>query len=331
MPATPCPHHFSSPPPIPTACQVTVSGEGLVRVGWSTCASSLQLGMDAGSFGYGGTGKKSNRGSFSDYGQPFTTGDVVGCFLDFEASGAARVAFSKNGVALGEAFTCTPSAPLFPTLTLKDAVARVNFGGAAWAFAPGDAYLGVDALPKEAREVNGSRRRSSVAEEEGGASGGGAGAGARAGARAGASVGAGGGVAAAAALPSPPRASSGSSGAGPPQAGAALLLQGAAAGLPLSPSRRGSGAAAAPLAPLRPTPPPLAQAAASAGSSGGGATSPSIWACKTCSYHNSPGEGDCAMCGVARGTAEGWLCGSCTLLNLHMEAVVCECCQSLRD
>jgi hypothetical protein len=42
------------------------------------------------------------------------------------------VAFSKNGVALGEAFLRAPapgSPPLFPAVCIKDAKVNANFGG----------------------------------------------------------------------------------------------------------------------------------------------------------------------------------------------------------
>lgn len=45
--------------------------EGLCRVGWSLKRSSLDLGTQLGSFGYGGTGKKSTRRQFKDYGGPY--------------------------------------------------------------------------------------------------------------------------------------------------------------------------------------------------------------------------------------------------------------------
>lgn len=50
--------------------EVTIRDEGLCRVGWATKAAKLELGTDAHSFGYGGTGKKSFNRTFTDYGQP---------------------------------------------------------------------------------------------------------------------------------------------------------------------------------------------------------------------------------------------------------------------
>ncbi len=44
--------------------QVTVTDEGLARVGWSSRAASLDLGTDKQGFGFGGTGKKSHNRQF---------------------------------------------------------------------------------------------------------------------------------------------------------------------------------------------------------------------------------------------------------------------------
>jgi ATP-dependent RNA helicase DDX1 len=61
--------------------EVEVRDEGLVRVGWSTKSARLEVGTDKWSFGFGGTGKKSNNKQFDTYGEPFTRGDVIGCYL----------------------------------------------------------------------------------------------------------------------------------------------------------------------------------------------------------------------------------------------------------
>lgn len=36
------------------------------------------------SFGFGGTGMKSTQRKFEKYGESFTTGDVMGCYLDLD-------------------------------------------------------------------------------------------------------------------------------------------------------------------------------------------------------------------------------------------------------
>ena len=49
--------------------EATVTDEGLCRVGWSTQDAVYDLGTDRLSFGYGGTGKKSNNRQFDNYGE----------------------------------------------------------------------------------------------------------------------------------------------------------------------------------------------------------------------------------------------------------------------
>lgn len=75
--------------------------EGLVRVGWSTRAATLELGTDKQGFGFGGSGIKSHNRQFEPYGEPFGKDDVVGCFLDCDQG---VVSWSKNGNLIGPAF-----------------------------------------------------------------------------------------------------------------------------------------------------------------------------------------------------------------------------------
>lgn len=58
--------------------EATVRDDGFVRVGWSTRAATLELGMDKQSFGYGKTGVKCNNKQFEPYGEVFGEGDVIG-------------------------------------------------------------------------------------------------------------------------------------------------------------------------------------------------------------------------------------------------------------
>ena len=51
--------------------EARVADEGLCRVGWSVKHAALDLGTQPGSFGYGGTGKKSTKRQFEDYGKPY--------------------------------------------------------------------------------------------------------------------------------------------------------------------------------------------------------------------------------------------------------------------
>ena len=53
----------------------------VVRLGFSTDATSMQLGEEKDSYGYGGTGKASTECKFRDFGETFGEGDVIGSYL----------------------------------------------------------------------------------------------------------------------------------------------------------------------------------------------------------------------------------------------------------
>ncbi|XP_030007346.1 heterogeneous nuclear ribonucleoprotein U-like protein 1 [Sphaeramia orbicularis] len=104
----------------------------VVRIGWSLNHCSTQLGEEAFSFGYGGTGKKSCDCKFGDYGERFGENDVIGCYIDFDSSDEVEMGFTKNGVWLGVAFRTTKEAlagrALFPHVLVKNCAVEFNFG-----------------------------------------------------------------------------------------------------------------------------------------------------------------------------------------------------------
>lgn len=75
-------------------CKIT--DDGLCRIGVTASGGSLNIGTDARSFGFGGTGKKSHGMQFADYGETFTKNDVMGVFLDLDTY---TISFAKNGTA----------------------------------------------------------------------------------------------------------------------------------------------------------------------------------------------------------------------------------------
>ncbi|CAE7331580.1 DNAH7 [Symbiodinium sp. KB8] len=103
--------------------------EGLLRVGWSSSTASLALGTDAEGFGFGGTGKKSHRNKFADYGAAFEAGDVVTCCLDRDRR---EVSFGVNGIWYGKAFDI-PKAwddfALFPAICAREAFRITGYFG----------------------------------------------------------------------------------------------------------------------------------------------------------------------------------------------------------
>lgn len=101
----------------------------LCRLGWSTGSSSLRLGEDPFSFGYGGTGKKSFMNQYHSYGELFGLNDVVGTLLDTEKK---EISFWKNGVALGVAFeipVLLHHSNFFPHVLIRNVQVQLNFSG----------------------------------------------------------------------------------------------------------------------------------------------------------------------------------------------------------
>jgi ATP-dependent RNA helicase DDX1 len=153
--------------------------EGLVRVGWATAAAGLELGTDAQSWGYGGTGKKSHARSFADYGKAFGAGDAVGCCLDLDKG---EVAFTRNGEAMGAAYEL-PAAlrgggggrsltawrcAFFPAICLKNAEVELNFGGEgapAFKHPPPAGFTAIGAAPAAWLAEGGSAEAGATAAE----------------------------------------------------------------------------------------------------------------------------------------------------------------------
>uniref|UniRef100_A0AAY5F5Q2 Uncharacterized protein n=1 Tax=Electrophorus electricus TaxID=8005 RepID=A0AAY5F5Q2_ELEEL len=104
----------------------------VVRIGWSLDSCSTQLGEEAFSYGYGGTGKKSSNCKFEDYGEKFHENDVIGCYINFESEEQAEIAFSKNGKWLGVCYHVSleelAGRPLFPHVLVKNCGVEFNFG-----------------------------------------------------------------------------------------------------------------------------------------------------------------------------------------------------------
>lgn len=102
------------------------------------------LGETLHSFGFGGTGKFSKAGKFSDYGEKFGVGDTIVCAIDLENKPLATIGFSKNGKWLGIASQFDASSrglgvvdtplknipwesALFPHVLLKNVVVELQF------------------------------------------------------------------------------------------------------------------------------------------------------------------------------------------------------------
>lgn len=116
--------------------EATVCDEGLCRVGWSTDNSTLDLGTDRFSYGFGGTGKKSHNRQFDDYGESFGKNDIITCIIDFDRS---EILFLKNGQNLGVAFEVdsrSRNQTFYPSVALKNAEISFNFGDKPFKYSP---------------------------------------------------------------------------------------------------------------------------------------------------------------------------------------------------
>ncbi|PIO77721.1 helicase protein [Teladorsagia circumcincta] len=137
--------------------EAKITRDGLCRIGWSTLKASLDLGTDDESFGFGGTGKKSTKRKFEDYGESFTTGDVMGCYLDLDNG---RMWWSKNGKEFEIAFRLetkfsSPHCALHPAVLVQNSSLELNFGATPFAFPPKEGVIAVCEAPSSLTEWRG--------------------------------------------------------------------------------------------------------------------------------------------------------------------------------
>ncbi|KAI3676687.1 hypothetical protein L1987_86300 [Smallanthus sonchifolius] len=101
----------------------------LCRVGISRGDEKVgNLGETEHSFGFGGTGKFSNSGKFSTYGERFDIGDTILCAVDLETQPMGSISFAKNGRWLGTATRFTNGGlAVFPHVLLKNVVVQLRF------------------------------------------------------------------------------------------------------------------------------------------------------------------------------------------------------------
>ncbi|ESP02305.1 hypothetical protein LOTGIDRAFT_138642, partial [Lottia gigantea] len=131
------------------------SNPHVLRVGWSTDSTSLQLGEEPFSYGFGGTGKASTNCEFIDYGQTFTQGDVITAYLDLESE-PAIISYSKNGEDLGTCYEIEKATleekAIYPHILTKNTEYECNFGKREEPFFPlKEGYMFVEAVPQEER------------------------------------------------------------------------------------------------------------------------------------------------------------------------------------
>ncbi|KRT79598.1 hypothetical protein AMK59_7718 [Oryctes borbonicus] len=113
---------------------ITPISSHLIRIGWSSLNSGLQLGESKFSYGYESSGKFVHDKNFVDYGKPFAVGDVIGAYLDFSEE-AVNIRYTLNGEELPVAFTIPKTEvpeenfSLFPHVLSRNYAFEVNLGG----------------------------------------------------------------------------------------------------------------------------------------------------------------------------------------------------------
>ncbi|XP_073343734.1 heterogeneous nuclear ribonucleoprotein U-like protein 2 [Pagrus major] len=109
-----------------------------LRVGWSMTNTSLLLGEGDLSFAYDGHGKKVSGGTEEEFGEPFSVGDIIGCYASFSTDGAVELSFHKNGRFMGVAFSLGASGrALFPHVLCKSCSVRFHLDPTAPPWYPG--------------------------------------------------------------------------------------------------------------------------------------------------------------------------------------------------
>ncbi|XP_049330797.1 heterogeneous nuclear ribonucleoprotein U-like protein 2 isoform X6 [Astyanax mexicanus] len=128
----------------------------VLRVGWSVEGSSLQLGEEELSFGFDAMGKAVTGGKAGGFGEPFSEGDVLGCYAFISDCGEAELLYYKNGRSLGEAFRISSSIlagrALYPHVLCKNCSIALNLDpeGVMWYPGPPD-YCPLPVLPSAQR------------------------------------------------------------------------------------------------------------------------------------------------------------------------------------
>ncbi|XP_072251655.1 heterogeneous nuclear ribonucleoprotein U-like protein 2 [Leuresthes tenuis] len=132
-----------------------------LRVGWSVADTSLLLGEDELSFAYDGCGKKVSGGTEDVFGEPFSEGDIIGCYASFSTDGAVDLSFHKNGRFVGVAFSLRSSVllgrALFPHVLCKSCSVRLILdpNTPPWYFSP-PGFTPLAALPAGQRVCSSS-------------------------------------------------------------------------------------------------------------------------------------------------------------------------------
>lgn len=102
--------------------EVLLLSSGVMQIGWCSLQSQFTrnegVGDDAISYAFDGNRVKKWNGSSSDYGEQWSTGDVIGTLIDLKNG---EICFWRNNRYLGVAFANVPSGPnraYFPAISM---------------------------------------------------------------------------------------------------------------------------------------------------------------------------------------------------------------------
>lgn len=115
--------------------EVTLETAGIQQLGWATrsCNFTREEGVGDSTDSYAYDGRRVRKWSVAwhPYGQPWVSGDVIGCCINLDTG---EISFLRNGVSLGIAFTevgnSEPKLPYYPAISLSQGErCDLNFGG----------------------------------------------------------------------------------------------------------------------------------------------------------------------------------------------------------
>ncbi|CDQ91836.1 unnamed protein product [Oncorhynchus mykiss] len=125
-----------------------------LRLGWSVerWNSNLMLGDEDLSYGYDARGRKVTAGKEEEFGEPFSEGDVIGCYASFSKEEGVELSFHKNGRLMGMAFHLSPAAlcgsVLYPHVLCKNTSITLNLDPTSPPWYPSPAgYTPISSLP----------------------------------------------------------------------------------------------------------------------------------------------------------------------------------------
>ncbi|GLH11947.1 E3 ubiquitin-protein ligase [Gryllus bimaculatus] len=131
--------------------ELQLGSKGVMQVGWATnfCKFSQEIGVGdtANSYAYDGNRQRKWNVSTHKYGEPWLSGDVIGCTIDLNDG---ILVFYRNGRSLGEAFSniqLGPGMAYFPSVSLAFTENLVaNFGSTPMRY-PVEGFLPIQDAP----------------------------------------------------------------------------------------------------------------------------------------------------------------------------------------